>query len=428
MPSREVCAICVDAMPPSRRVECPFCEHVSCKTCVQRYILGSADDPNCMNCHRRFDRELLNSKISQSFVNRELKQHRGSVLLERETAMMPGTQAYVNQELQRRNNVQLLSSLQAERAALKRKLHDLDQSCHHLQQQIVPPLETERRQFTHRCAQEDCRGYLSIAWRCNICEKYTCPECNAPRGFEREDGHVCNEADRESMRLIKNDSRKCPGCAEYIFKVSGCDQMWCTSCHTAFSWRTGHKINGTIHNPHFYEFQRHAGTLNRELGDVPCGGMPSYRELLGKIRQSRNLMTANDTELLIQMHRLTSHVVLVEIPRYNAVAINAQSNLDLRISFMLNELTTDAFKEKLQQREKKAQKKQEIGMILNMFVQTMSDFYRQAILDDSYAQQVVDIRALIQYFNKSLKQVSQKFACVVPHIHEESFRLISNKA
>ena len=124
---------------------------------------------------------------------------------------------------------------------------------------------------------------------------------------------------------------------------------------------------------------------------------------------------------------MTSHIEHVEIPRYNTIAINESTNLDLRIQFMLNEISADTFKEKLQQREKKTQKRQEISMILTMFVQTMSDFFRQSILNDSYAQKVVDIRALIKYFNKSFTQLSRKYGCVVPHIHEEYNRLTSIK-
>ena len=52
--------------------------------------------------------------------------------------------------------------------------------------------------------------------------------------------------------------------------VKNCDQMWCTQCHTAFSWKTG-KIETTIHNPHFYEWQRQNGTVVRNPNDIECG-------------------------------------------------------------------------------------------------------------------------------------------------------------
>lgn len=418
MPVREICQICIEPTPPSRKFKCPFCDFETCKTCVIKYITGSADDANCMNCKRLFDREILVKGTSQTFVNTQFKMHRERILLERETAMMPATQVYVNQELQRRANIELLRQLYVERQNLKRKMHELERSCYTLQNQIVPPLEQERRQFNHRCSQSECRGFLSSAWKCNICNKYTCSECNAPRGTEREDGHVCQESDRETMKLLKTDSRKCPGCAQFIFKVSGCDQMWCTACHTAFSWRTGLKINGNIHNPHFYEFQRnhHQGHIGREAGDIPCGGMPTSRELMRALKDGPIILPQAESQFLCNLHRVTLHIEGTEIPRYETRNMTERANLDLRIHFMLNEISAESFKEKLQQREKKMQKKRDVLMILQMFVHSMGDMYRQSIVQNSYATQISLMTALVDYVNRSLVDVSKKYNCVVPEI------------
>lgn len=56
-----------------------------------------------------------------------------------------------------------------------------------------------------------------------------------------------------------------------------CDQMYCTICHTAFSWRTGQIETGRVHNPHYYQHLRAmaaGGEIRREAGDeLPvCNG------------------------------------------------------------------------------------------------------------------------------------------------------------
>ena len=52
--------------------------------------------------------------------------------------------------------------------------------------------------------------------------------------------------------------------------------MWCTQCHIAFSWKSGHKVTGTIHNPHFYQWQRQGGKAPiQNPGAINCGGLPN---------------------------------------------------------------------------------------------------------------------------------------------------------
>lgn len=407
------CPICIEKIAPTRKVECSYCSFVACKKCTTTYILGTADDANCMNCKRSWNRETLIEKLSKSFVYGDYKRHRENSLLERETSMMPATQPHVEREIQRRKNVELLNTLNQSRNTLKRKLHEINVTITHLQNNINPPLDQERRAFLHKCGDPDCRGFLSTAWKCNICEKYTCNECNALKGADRDAPHTCDENDRLSMQAMRSECRKCPGCAQFIYKIDGCDQMWCVSCHTAFSWRTGAVFNGAaIHNPHFYEFQRTRGHEARELGDIPCGGMPSYRELSRALQALDQLI---EYVQVFQIHRIALHVEHVELNRFNH-AVTEQSNLNLRVKYMLNELTVDAFKSKIQQREKAAEKRRDITMILNMFVTLMSDFFRDMVHTKSIGNTLFEMRELINYTNRSIINVSKRYDCSVPYI------------
>lgn len=408
------CPVCIEKITPSKKVECDFCQYIVCVKCTETYLTNTADDANCMNCKHMWNREILMSKLPKTWINGEYKRYREHVLLERETAMMPTTQPHVEQEKQRRKNVEVLHKLNAERVNLKRKLNDLNRIIFDVSRNLNPPLDTEKRSFFHRCGDPECRGFLSSAWKCNICDKYTCNECNVIKGFERDAHHVCDENDKLTMQAIKADSKKCPGCAQYIFKIDGCDQMWCTGCHTAFSWRTGQIINGSIHNPHFYEFQRNRNNLGRQLGDIPCGGLPSFRQMASALTHVNKLPLYDH---IMKIHRIATHIELIEIPRYNHV-VTETSNIDLRVRYMMNEISTDAFKSKIQQREKANMKKRDIGLILNMFTTLISDYFREIIHQKNIHDYNDDVNALIIYMNSSMITVSKRYDCMVPVIFD----------
>ena len=101
---------------------------------------------------------------------------------------------------------------------------------------------TGRRQFIMACPMENCRGFLSSGWKCGVCDARICKDCHE-RKEDADDtnpdamkvDHVCDENIKASVALMKHDSRPCPSCASMIFKIHGCDQMWCTQCATAFS-------------------------------------------------------------------------------------------------------------------------------------------------------------------------------------------------
>lgn len=413
--TRVECAVCAEDRPSGQIVECGSCAYKACKTCSERYILSRPDDPHCMNCKRRWGRSDLLTQFSASFVNTKLRDWRKQVLFQRELAMLHASRPHVERECKRRENVALLRDLRAQRSAISRRLTELNHTIHALQRQLIPPLENSARcPFVHRCAQENCRGFVSTAWKCGVCSKYTCSQCNAPLGFARDaDAHVCNEADRETMRLLRNDSRHCPGCGECIFRVSGCDQMWCTMCATAFSWKTGLVINGSIHNPHFYDWlQRQSGTQMRNPADIPCGGMPTYRELLSTIA---TCVHSQPRSYILNMHRLIVHVQTTEEPRYRTTArTSEEANMDLRILYMLNEIDEAKFCTKIQQREKAVEKRRDIFEVLQLITQVGADKYREAVLSGDCDGCVKDLIELFHYANEALARISALYDCVVP--------------
>ena len=84
--------------------------------------------------------------------------------------------------------------------------------------------EKEKKVFIKACPQSGCNGFLSSQWKCAVCKVNVCSEC-----YEiKEEGHVCDENILASAKALKKDSKPCPGCSAMIYKIDGCDQMWCT--------------------------------------------------------------------------------------------------------------------------------------------------------------------------------------------------------
>jgi len=82
--------------------------------------------------------------------------------------------------------------------------------------------EEEKRKFIRRCTRAGCQGFLSTAWKCGLCEWYSCPKCFTTKGLEHDAEHECKKEDVETAELIKKDCKPCPNCGEFIEKSSGC--------------------------------------------------------------------------------------------------------------------------------------------------------------------------------------------------------------
>ena len=82
--------------------------------------------------------------------------------------------------------------------------------------------EEEKKKFIRRCTRDGCQGFLSTAWKCGICEYYSCSKCFKNKTKKQDDPHECTKEDLETAELIKKDCKPCPNCGEFIMKTSGC--------------------------------------------------------------------------------------------------------------------------------------------------------------------------------------------------------------
>ena len=289
---KEDCAICCESFTQLQFITCNYCEFKSCKTCTQRYIVESYNDPHCMNCKKTWSQEYMDSVFTKKFINNDLKKHRENILLEREKAMLPATQDACEREKTVRNIRKDVDVLYLQKRELQRQLSLLNNNIEESMRNIYAIRNginhnQQRKQFVRKCPGENCRGFLSTQWKCGLCEFHVCKDCNEILTVPKDE-HICDENSKATVSMLAKDTKPCPTCGTMIFRISGCSQMWCPDCHTSFCWNTGRIETGTIHNPHYYEWMRRNGEVQRNHGDQECGGLPNTQHISAYARFTKN--------------------------------------------------------------------------------------------------------------------------------------------
>ena len=372
------CNICCDNYNKSTRskISCIYCGFDVCRSCCETYILNETI-PKCMkpDCAKEWSRKFLRENFTNVFLTSKYKQHLENVLFDQEKALMPGTQHLVEEKAvknimrkQLRELCLLIDDLSSQKRDLERQInHGIDTQKH------------EKAHFVRQCPANGCRGFLSTQWKCGICDQWSCPECHELKGPNRDCEHTCDPNNIETAKMLAKDSKPCPKCQSLIFKISGCDQMWCTQCHTAFSWKTG-KLENNIHNPHFYEWQRKNGNAPRNHGDIECGREIDHNtcgrvvRLATKHTDLYKQDTKNYSDSLMQISdviRNIIHINRVEIPRFRTDYVTR--NQWLRVGYLENHISENSFKEQIQRNDKKNRKNTEIEQVLQLAVTTMTD-------------------------------------------------------
>ena len=276
----ESCTVCAENYTSviRKKCVCKYCNNDACSKCIERYLLDRHEDAHCLKCRVNYNDAALHEICTKTYLNQVYFRHRQEVLVNRERANLPGLQQEaINARLVRENDAKiseirkeivelrlgrdhvmnkynmtistyyskLASKDKDEAAKYKKEADEIIEECNRFRELIsekekdinkirwgpefggegaISPVkpEEEKKKFIRRCTRDGCQGFLSTAWKCGICEYYSCSKCFKNKTKKQDDPHECTKEDLETAELIKKDCKPCPNCGEFIMKTSGC--------------------------------------------------------------------------------------------------------------------------------------------------------------------------------------------------------------
>ena len=448
------CPICLETYDRKRRkkIQCPSCQIEACKSCIREYIIQSGTTAQCHKCEAAFTRPFLLDTCGRTFVEREYRKLRKRILLERECSRLPEVMdllpAYRNKSRLRKSlaDLQLLDKSNPYNNNIRTELYSTQTRyvrATRLLNRLMYGTNNNKAtvsQFRHPCPAKGCNGLLDQSWHCPSCDMWTCPHCLCVKGHSKDSPHECDPKARASATLIAQETQACPSCSLRIYKISGCDQMWCTQCHTAFSWQTGRRIQGRIHNPHYFEWQRHAAVAmnrdeivqqrqcegNAELPRVEIIELSVQSALYNALRKQTydvrtypiSWSTANThadrvVNTLNNQYEKIAHLMYHEIPAMRAILdeFGRNENRDIRLRFAANETNRAQFATTILKRDNKRQALQEQLLIISLVGTLVAEAYghltttAQNTIYGLY-RTIKYVHQILEYANTELSKVS----------------------
>jgi hypothetical protein len=396
-----------------KKIICCYCSYDSCHRCVQRYILSQIQDPHCMKCKKIWSREFIDNQLTKQFINTELKQHRENILFEKEKNLLPDTQDNVRLLHQQEEIEREMKSIEIEMGRLQQKFDELERQRNDINPYCVIPRETIKR-IRIPCITDHCRGFIEETefayMRCGICSIVICSKCRETYDTQ----HKCNPDIIRTIQVLDKETKRCPSCMIPIFKINGCGQMWCTCCHIAFDWKTGERVRGIIHNPHYHEYIEQHG-----IGQLRKRRDQSYHrfEFLDTDRILHVLMEQQSPELtnyqVIEVYRYVIHYYDVDLQRL-PTRFDQTVNLDLRMQYLQHQITEEEFKNKLQRRQKDIEKKIEYRDIGETYVDIMNDMFISFIETKDVQRLLSEIKSITSNTQDAITSLNKRYQSNMP--------------
>lgn len=477
-------AVCIQHVKYRTPITCNACNMTCCKICYRHHVLTQISDPTCPGCKKSFDIDYLlnNNHFTSAFVWGALKLHRENILLDRFIARLPEfhqqaiSTRIVRQLKERSDNIKKQKTTLEVEIAKQYKVYLTDSKnveLHkHIQDIIAKKNELikkynaldEQRMFEQfflnhgtymmrdprhmggatattgekvvkppltrgKCPKENCNAYIMENWKCGTCETEICQKCSMIKRSE----HKCDPNDVLSVQSFKNTNeyRQCPKCGSQTHREHGCAQMWCIVCHTAFDWRTGEVDTGPVHNPMYWEWRRQQQGQEARPARANRMGEGCYIDgghLNNLNRDNSITWTALHVSFVDTLRELLRNTdeILQQVNRY--VSPIDREIRQTAIKYLLNDMTKDEVKVKIQRDYKRDKKDQLANQYRRFYADAVKHIITEAYYDfveHSNPHQTFD--TLIKQHDMLYKDVRQLMINLGKMFHSQAPKLMESQ-
>ena len=384
------CTLCTENIIDNDRIICPHCSIEICEPCFQYSITMELQDPVCIYCKKTLSIEFILSNNATKWCEKIFLEYYSNLLLEKEKNKImdtiPKFKIYVEIDKlkKERNNLdtnkKIMNSLKKEN--LSKEVHKLKYDNEILKRNIkkeeinIKILELEKSlnikqkekkekiSYITKCPNHKCKGFINNKYCCELCDTEICKACF----MIKENDHTCNRSDIESAELIKNDSKPCPGCYVPIFKISGCNQMFCTNCNTVFHWETLKIDKGAVHNQHYFDYisQIRNSSEQIRIENAACGNI---EDLYPRIMKYTRSSWIHHLYLIVQ--ELLNEILPIYRDKFK------DNFEDYRIQYLYGRLSEKKWKDKIMKDTIYNEANNSYIEIFEMFVTVSSDMIRK---------------------------------------------------
>lgn len=416
------CSVCIEPYKGHRKcIVCLHCNLECCTICATTYLENSVLTPQCMQCHNIWSHQYVRENFGCSFI-KKMENVRKSVLFNEQQTFFPHTQEYVSLinrlEMLENRNERCSRDWWRERYHLRERIRQIRYPIRGLDNYPGEYNDTvntiPKKVYIKPCGQAECKGYVNASSNtCELCNAKYCSKCME----EMLDNHTCEPENIATVSMLRKDTKGCPKCAVPIHRISGCPDMFCVSCNTAFNWNTL-KINERGNsNPHYYQWLRSNNTTSNQNPN-DCGRHVDIRLVF----RSTNFMNLDETQ------RDAVHAVLNMLHHYeqdsNVSNYYKMYNttkrynhgfqivtMDKRANFMKNKLSKDQFTQYLLKTNKAMEFNTHMSEILQS-IRLFSQHLMHMVVYNStfdYHMFMIETKNFVEYINQCVSTLEAVF-------------------